>query len=77
MLCGAQFVSKMSGMLQDLSVALEQNQQWGEDLGRRVDRRSTIDLKVRVLTTGNWPTLCHEDFIVPEELIGIMQQYIE
>lgn len=53
--CGAQFTSKMEGMVNDLQLAKEKERQfdeWRESKGLTLP----IDMNVTVLTTGFWPS---------------------
>lgn len=71
--CGSQFVVKMEGMIQDLSKAVDMHSDWVQYTSQN---KQLIDLRVRVLTTGYWPSLKIDDFVVPEALISSMEQYI-
>eukprot|EP00955_Chlamydomonas_euryale_P100750 365303-Chlamydomonas_euryale.AAC.37 len=65
--CGAQFTSKMEGMVMDLTLAREKQQQFDEWLkGEGSDRKLKIDLNVTVLTTGFWPTYKAMDLALPQ-----------
>ena len=75
-LCGAQFVSKMAGMLTDLSVTVEQQQHWLDEVAAMTVAPS-VSLSVRVLTTGHWPAIRAETFNLSQELVPICSQYEE
>jgi len=81
--CGAQFTSKMEGMVNDLSMAREKQRQFDEWRARQVERASggtggggagggggglSLDLGVTVLTTGFWPTYKAVDLRLPREM---------
>jgi cullin 1 len=51
--CGAQFTSKMEGMVTDLQLAREKQQNFDE-WKQRKNKQLPIDLSVTVLTTGMW-----------------------
>ena len=53
--CGAQFTSKMEGMLTDLQVAREKQLEF-EGWCRCHGKELQVDMSVQVLTTGFWPT---------------------
>lgn len=66
--CGAQFTSKMEGMVTDLSLAREKEQQfrdWKDGKGREL----SLDMSVTVLTTGFWPTYKAVDLALPQEMV--------
>lgn len=53
--CGAQFTSKMEGMVTDLQLAREKQaafEAWKDAKGKAL----AVDMSVTVLTTGFWPT---------------------
>lgn len=66
--CGAQFTSKMEGMVNDLHVGREKQQQFDEWKQGQPDQLS-IDLSVTVLTTGFWPSYKAVDLALPEEMV--------
>ena len=79
MRCGAQFTSKMEGMMNDLSIGAEHKQDFLRYLrtvrggpASGVDASSTsstaipdVELEVQVLTTGYWPTYGALDVALP------------
>lgn len=72
--CGAQFTSKMEGMVNDLQLAREKErgfQDWrsGQPAG------PALDLSVTVLTTGFWPTYKSLDLALPEEMMASLEQF--
>lgn len=74
--CGAQFTSKMEGMVTDLQLAKEKEQQFKEWLGSR-DKRLAIELTVTVLTTGFWPTYKSHDLALPREMVEGVEVFKE
>ncbi|XP_017484362.1 PREDICTED: cullin-3-like [Rhagoletis zephyria] len=51
--CGCQFTSKLEGMFKDISISNTLNDEFK---GHPLSNEINIDLSVRVLTTGYWPT---------------------
>lgn len=66
--CGAQFTSKMEGMVTDLQLARDKQQHFEEHLKDR-NKQLKVDLTVTVLTTGFWPTYKAIDLALPEEMV--------
>lgn len=80
--CGSQFTSKMEGMLTDLTLAREKQNQfddWKKGRAARLGARAPaagaappppppVDLSVTVLTTGFWPKYPSFDLQLPAEL---------
>ena len=56
--CGAQFTVKLEGMFKDISLSISTMDKFKEWLQRPDTSREVVevDLTVRVLTTGYWPT---------------------
>lgn len=74
--CGAQFTSKMEGMVTDLQLAREKQQsfeQWKEARGREL----AVDMSVTVLTTGFWPTYKAMDLALPAEMVEGVEAFKE
>ncbi|GFR52348.1 hypothetical protein Agub_g14894 [Astrephomene gubernaculifera] len=72
--CGAQFTSKMEGMVTDLQLAKEKQQHfddWLKDKGKKL----SIDLSVTVLTTGFWPTYKSIEVALPREMVEGVEVY--
>lgn len=67
--CGAQFTSKMEGMVNDLQLAKENQRLLEEFLEAHPEKKPAIDLTVTVLTTGFWPTYKFVELNLPEEMI--------
>eukprot|EP00898_Chlorokybus_atmophyticus_P003604 jgi/Chlat1/4244/Chrsp27S04315 len=75
--CGAQFTSKMEGMVTDLTLAKENQSRFEEYLGEHPDKKPNIDLTVTVLTTGFWPTYKFTDLALPEEMVKCVEVFKE
>merc|ERR550514_1318059 len=59
MKCGAQFTSKLEGMIMDLTLATDTQKDFREHCLQLPDGRSTLggmEFNVTVLTTGFWPS---------------------
>ncbi|XP_066266185.1 cullin-3-A-like [Branchiostoma lanceolatum] len=54
--CGCQFTSKLEGMFKDMSISNSLMDDFKQHLQNTGTTLSGIDLSVRVLTTGFWPT---------------------
>lgn len=74
--CGAQFTSKMEGMVTDLQLAREKQQQF-DDWIQRNDKQLSIELNVTVLTTGFWPTYKSTDLALPKEMVEGVEAFKE
>merc|ERR1719321_1531757 len=64
MKCGAQFTSKLEGMITDLSLAADIQKSFREHMDNISDGRNAlggIDFNVTVLTTGFWPSYQVQD----------------
>lgn len=72
--CGAQFTSKMEGMVMDLTLAREKQQCFDEWM-RNKEKRLKIDLNVTVLTTGFWPTYKAMDLALPQEMVDGVEMF--
>jgi cullin 1 len=78
--CGAQFTSKMEGMVNDLTMARENHGDFQEFLSRKASDKLALDLTVTVLTTGYWPSYPTADLRVPKEMeagVQLFQEYYE
>lgn len=70
--CGQQFTSKMEGMVQDLQIAREKEQ----DFRTWLDRKKTslpVDMNVTVLTTGYWPSYKALEMELPEKMVESLE----
>jgi cullin 3 len=54
--CGCQFTSKLEGMFKDMTVSNSTNDNFKEHVNNSQIDLQGVDLTVRVLTTGYWPT---------------------
>merc|ERR1712176_1354711 len=78
MKCGAQFTSKLEGMINDLSIATD----WQKDFREHCDQLSEgksalggIDFGVTVLTTGFWPSYQVQDANLCPEMQKAIQVF--
>lgn len=74
--CGAQFTSKMEGMVTDLQLARDKAaafQEWKDRSGRQF----AVDVSVTVLTTGFWPTYKAMDLALPAEMVEGIEAFRE
>jgi cullin 1 len=74
--CGAQFTSKMEGMVNDLQMAKERERQF-EEWRERKGLTSSIELNVTVLTTGFWPTYKQLEVGLPDVMMQGVEQYTQ
>ncbi|KAL8119437.1 hypothetical protein AgCh_016816 [Apium graveolens] len=68
--CGGQFTSKMEGMVTDLVLARDNQNEYVQYRSSEGVGRPGIDLNVTVLTTGFWPTQKSSDLNLPSEMEG-------
>lgn len=54
--CGCQFTSKLEGMFKDMSVSNTINEEFKMYVNNHNLSLSGVELTVRILTTGFWPT---------------------
>merc|ERR1712142_1143658 len=54
--CGCQFTSKLEGMFRDMSISNTTMDEFRQHLQSTGVSLGSVDLTVRVLTTGYWPT---------------------
>jgi len=69
---GAQFTSKMEGMVTDLQLARDNQQafsEWLDNDGAADKVASSVDVSVTVLTTGFWPTYKFVELALPVEMV--------
>ncbi|GAX75998.1 hypothetical protein CEUSTIGMA_g3441.t1 [Chlamydomonas eustigma] len=66
--CGAQFTSRMEGMVTDLALAREKQQSF-EEWMRVNEKKLRIDFSVTVLTTGFWPAYKAHELALPQEMV--------
>lgn len=66
--CGCQFTSKLEGMFKDISLSNSLNEEFKNHVINLNLDNLNVDLTVRVLTTGFWPTLtCSSKCNIPLE----------
>jgi cullin 1 len=73
--CGAQFTSKMEGMVQDLQLAKEKERAFAEWAAKQRGAPLPLDLSVTVLTTGFWPTYKALELALPEEMMAGVERF--
>lgn len=54
--CGCQFTSKLEGMFKDMTLSQSTNDEFRQHISNNQINLMGVDLVVRVLTTGFWPT---------------------
>ena len=75
--CGAQFTSKMEGMVTDLQIAKDNQKEFEKWLDDDETRRPKMEFAVTVLTTGFWPTYQFTELALPEECVGCITTFKE
>ncbi|KAJ0092241.1 hypothetical protein Patl1_25099 [Pistacia atlantica] len=75
--CGGQFTSKMEGMVTDLTLAKENQNNFEEYLNSNPNANPGIDLTVTVLTTGFWPSYKSFDLNLPAEMVKCVEVFRE
>ncbi|PSS14662.1 Cullin-1 like [Actinidia chinensis var. chinensis] len=75
--CGGQFTSKMEGMVTDLTLAKENQNNFEKYLGTNPNANPGIDLTVTVLTTGFWPSYKSSDLSLPAEMVKCVEVFKE
>ena len=71
---GAQFTSKMEGMINDLATGLEHKKKFEEYAAKQDEKeKSAVNFSVQVLTTGNWPTYKAPEITLPAEMMKCVQ----
>jgi len=76
--CGAQFTSRMEGMVTDLQLARETQEQFDRWVDEDPESRKTAtDLNVTILTHGFWPQYKFIELALPEELIQCVEVFKE
>ncbi len=78
--CGAQFTSKMEGMVTDLTLAKDTQTLFESWLANKGDSSSAaggnkLDMTVTVLTTGFWPTYKFVELNLPAEMVAGVEQF--
>jgi len=72
--CGAQFTSKLEGMVTDMNLSSDMQIAFADDL-RDKDIKLETDLSVQVLTTGFWPTYKSDDLNLPSEMLQCIEAF--
>lgn len=65
--CGCQFTSKLEGMFKDMTVSHGINEEFKAFVQQAQVNLSGVDLTVRVLTTGYWPTQSATPINIPAD----------
>ncbi|KAF5182309.1 Cullin-1 [Thalictrum thalictroides] len=73
--CGAQFTSKMEGMVTDLTLAKEHQTKFENYFSTNPKAHPRVDLSVTVLTTGFWPSYKSSDLSLPEEMAKCVESF--
>mmetsp|Transcript_71001 Transcript_71001/g.199275 ORF Transcript_71001/g.199275 Transcript_71001/m.199275 type:complete len:622 (+) Transcript_71001:189-2054(+) len=70
--CGSQFTGKMEGMLNDLAIGVDHQQEFEPHYKEKLEESGAagphVDFGVQVLTTGYWPTYPAFDVHLPPEM---------
>jgi len=72
--CGAQFTSKLEGMVTDMNLSSDMQSAFTDHLNDKEVKLDT-DLSVQVLTTGFWPTYKSDDLNLPKELVQCIETF--
>lgn len=67
--CGAQFVSKLEGMLKDVGFSKELNTEYKRYLEGLGSEKPSTELSVQVCTSSFWPTTPEVPCILPQEFM--------
>mmetsp|Transcript_24749 Transcript_24749/g.80040 ORF Transcript_24749/g.80040 Transcript_24749/m.80040 type:complete len:784 (-) Transcript_24749:368-2719(-) len=78
--CGSQFTGKMEGMLNDLAIGVDHQQDFDGTLpslleGRPADAPPLPDFAVQVLTTGYWPSFPAVDARLPRDIVACTEVF--
>jgi len=73
--CGSQFTGKMEGMMNDLAIGSDHQNDFTAHLKTKNIQLNKIDFNVQVLTTGYWPTYKSLDVNLPPEMIRCTQVF--
>ncbi|KAJ8499127.1 hypothetical protein OPV22_009679 [Ensete ventricosum] len=73
--CGAQFTSKMEGMVTDITLSKEIQSCFEDYLHANPHAYPGTDLSVNVLTTGFWPSYKSSDLTLPDEMIKCIEAF--
>jgi len=72
--CGAQFTSKLEGMVTDMNLSSDMQSAFADHL-RDKEINLDTDLSVQVLTTGFWPTYKSDDLNLPSEMLACIESF--
>ncbi|KAL1524971.1 hypothetical protein AB1Y20_019847 [Prymnesium parvum] len=72
--CGAQFTSKLEGMVTDMNLSSDMGTAFAEHL-RENNIKLETDVTVQVLTTGFWPTYKNDDLNLPSEMLACIETF--
>ena len=72
--CGAQFTSKLEGMVTDMNLSSDMQSAFAEHI-RDKEIQLQTDLSVQVLTTGFWPTYKSDDLNLPSEMLQCIETF--
>ncbi|KAJ1283771.1 hypothetical protein BS78_03G152000 [Paspalum vaginatum] len=72
---GAQFTSKMEGMLNDVTVAKEQQSKYEDYKRANPESNPSVVTNVQVLTTGHWPSYKTADINLPSEMVKYVETF--
>ena len=80
--CGSQFTGKMEGMLNDLAIGVDHQQDFDTTLPsllkeRPADALQLPDFTVQVLTTGYWPSFPAIDARLPRDIVACTEVFKE
>uniref|UniRef100_A0A7S0ECD9 Cullin family profile domain-containing protein n=1 Tax=Hanusia phi TaxID=3032 RepID=A0A7S0ECD9_9CRYP len=66
--CGYQFTAKLEGMFKDMHTSADLHQSFSRHLAQGDGNSLSLDLQVKVLTTGFWPTQPMQQCRLPPEI---------
>jgi len=72
--CGAQFTSKLEGMVTDMNLSQDIQSAFAEHVKDKELELDT-DLTVQVLTTGFWPTYKSDELNLPKEMLQCIETF--
>ncbi|KDO35014.1 hypothetical protein SPRG_01077 [Saprolegnia parasitica CBS 223.65] len=75
MCCGAQFTSKMEGMLNDLAIGGDHQTEFDAFMKKNPPSGAVIEFGVQVLTTGHWPSYTPLDISLPPQMVRYMSLF--
>lgn len=77
--CGAQFTTRMEGMLNDLAMGSDQSASFDKFCRESSDRLGLgkLEFSVQVLTTGHWPTYKAVDVLLPTAMQRCITVFVD